>query len=88
MVLDRYRIIRRRGLSKIWELQQVLMGYVASTSYAISSLEDGLNYAIIREMKIGLSNWYHSMVRGTTPITTLRGTRFRTAALGPQRTTG
>ena len=88
MVLDRYRIIRRRGLSKIWELQQVLMGYVASTSYAISSLEDGLHYAILREMKIGLSTWYRSMVRVTTPITTLRGTRFRTAALGPQRTTG
>ena len=70
-MLDRYRIIRRRGLSKIWEVQQVLMWYVANKSSAISSLEDVFHYTIPRGMRRGLSTWYCSTVTVTTPITTL-----------------
>ena len=70
-MLDRYSIIRRRVFSKIWEVQQVLMGYVASTSSAISSLEDFFYYEIPRGMRRGLSTWYRSTVTGKTPITTL-----------------
>ena len=57
------------------------MGYSTSTSYKISSLDDELHYAIPGGMKRGLSTWYHSTVTGTTPIITLCGTRFITAAL-------
>ena len=85
-MLDGYGIIGRRCLSQICGVQQVLMGYVSITSFLRSSLNDGLYHAITRRMKRGLSTWYQSTVPGTTPITTLCGTRFRTAVMGPHRT--
>ena len=88
LMLDGYGIIGRRGLSQIWGLQQVLMGYVAITSFLRSSLKDGLYHAIPRRMKRDLSTWYQSTVPVTTAITTLCGTRFRTSVTGPHRTTG
>ena len=71
LMLDWYMIIRRRDLSQIWGVQQVLMGYVASTSSARSSLKDGLHHTIPIRMKRGWSTWYRSTVTGTTPITTV-----------------
>ena len=87
-MLDGDRIIRRRYLSQIWGVHQVLMEYTANTPSTILRLKDGLQHDMPRQIKRGLSNWYHSTVPGTTPITTLCGTRFRSTALVPQRTTG
>ena len=52
-MLDGYRIIGRRDLSQIWGVGHVLMGCSANISSPRSSLEYGLQHAILIRMKRG-----------------------------------